>query len=40
MARFQDPGQNFAFEVHQYVDDDFSGTKANCSRGNDAVDAL
>jgi endoglucanase len=40
MARFMDPGKNFAFEVHQYTDDDFSGTKANCSRGNDAVDAL
>ena len=40
MARFDDPGKNFAFEVHQYLDDDFSGTKGNCSRGNDAVDAL
>lgn len=40
MARFDDPGKNFAFEVHQYLDDDFSGTKANCSRADDAVDAL
>jgi endoglucanase len=40
MARFRDPGHNFAFEVHQYLDDDFSGTKPNCSRGNDAVEAL
>jgi endoglucanase len=40
MARFQDPGENFAFEVHQYLDNDFSGTKGNCSRGGDAVKAL
>ncbi|MBL0370533.1 glycoside hydrolase family 5 protein [Rhizobium sp. KVB221] len=40
MARFEDPGKNFAFEVHQYLDDDFSGTKNNCSRSDDAVDAL
>jgi endoglucanase len=40
MARFQDPGKNFAFEVHQYLDDDFSGTKGNCSRGDDAAAAL
>jgi endoglucanase len=40
MARFDDPGKNFAFEVHQYLDDDFSGTKGNCSRADDAVDAL
>ena len=40
MARFEDPAKNFAFEVHQYMDDDFSGTKGNCSRAGDAVDAL
>jgi endoglucanase len=40
MARFKDPGKNFAFEVHQYLDNDFSGTKGNCSRGDDAVNAL
>jgi endoglucanase len=40
MARFKDPGKNFAFEVHQYLDDDFSGTKNNCSRADDAVAAL
>lgn len=40
MARFNDPGKNFAFEVHQYLDDNFSGTKGNCSRGDDAVAAL
>lgn len=37
---FRDPGGNFAFEVHQYFDDDFSGTKGNCSRANDAVLAV
>ena len=35
-----DPGGNYAFEVHQYLDDDFSGTKGNCSRSADAVTAL
>lgn len=40
MARFEDPAKNFAFEVHQYLDDDFSGTKGNCVRADDAVDAL
>lgn len=40
MARFRDPANNFAFEVHQYLDDDFSGTKGDCSRGDDAVKAL
>jgi endoglucanase len=35
-----DPAGNFAFEVHQYLDDDFSGTKGNCSRSADAVTAL
>jgi endoglucanase len=40
MARFSDPANNYAFEVHQYFDDDFSGTKNNCSRGKDAVEAV
>ncbi len=35
-----DPVDNFAFEVHQYFDDDFSGTKENCSRAADAVAAI
>jgi endoglucanase len=37
---FHDPANNFAFEVHQYFDDDFSGTKGNCSRAGDAVAAV
>lgn len=40
LGRFHDPADNFAFEVHQYFDDDFSGTKGNCSRARDAVDAI
>ena len=35
-----DPVDNFAYEVHQYFDDDFSGTKENCSRAKDAVAAI
>ncbi len=35
-----DPVDNFAYEVHQYFDDDFSGTKENCSRATDAVTAI
>lgn len=31
-AGFKDPGDNFAFEFHQYVDSDFSGTKTECPR--------
>lgn len=40
MIGFKDPANRFAFEVHQYLDDDFSGTKGNCSRADDAVQAL
>jgi len=35
-----DPVDNFAYEVHQYFDEDFSGTKENCSRATDAVMAI
>jgi endoglucanase len=35
-----DPGDNYAYEVHQYFDDDFSGTRGNCSRVADAVAAV
>jgi len=37
---FSDPSDNFAFEFHQYMDADFSGTKSTCSRVEDAVSAL
>jgi endoglucanase len=40
MAKFSDPANNFVFEFHQYLDDDFSGTKGNCSRAADAEKAL
>jgi len=40
LKNFHDPGNNFAFEVHQYFDDDFSGAKGNCSRAKDAVAAI
>jgi hypothetical protein len=30
MAGFSDPGGNFVFEIHQYLDDDSSGSKDSC----------
>ncbi|QDG74571.1 glycoside hydrolase family 5 protein [Labrenzia sp. PHM005] len=35
-----DPMDNFAFEIHQYLDVDFSGTNATCPRTGDAISAL
>lgn len=32
-----DPGNNFAFEAHQYLDADGSGTSANCVAGSGAA---
>lgn len=40
MARFVDPAKNFAFEVHQYLDGDYSGTKDNCEGADKAVEAI
>ncbi len=37
---FSDPGDRFAFEFHQYMDADFSGTGATCPRTEDALSAL
>lgn len=31
MADVQDPGNNFAYEIHQYFDADFSGTHGTCT---------
>lgn len=31
MAGFSDPGRNFVFEIHQYLDSDSSGSKEGCS---------
>lgn len=36
----RDPKNNFAFEVHQYLDEDYSGTHDSCPRARDAIDAL
>jgi len=40
MLGVEDPAGNFAYEVHQYLDDDFSGTSPRCARADDAVAAL
>jgi endoglucanase len=40
MIKIEDPAGNFAFEVHQYLDEDFSGTHDTCPRGEDAANAL
>ena len=40
MAGIKDPASNYAYEVHQYLDSDFSGHKGTCSRGADAIKAL
>lgn len=36
MASFVDPGNNFAFEVHQYLDADSSGKNGTCVPGSGA----
>ena len=40
MLGVEDPADNYAYEVHQYLDDDFSGTGEACARADDAVAAL
>lgn len=40
MLGTKDPADNFAFEVHQYLDSNFSGTHATCSRADDALAAI
>ena len=35
-----DPGNNFSYEAHQYLDADFSGTKAQCRNEQIGVRAL
>ncbi|WP_417671699.1 glycoside hydrolase family 5 protein [Roseibium sp.] len=40
MAGLVDPADNFAYEVHQYLDEDFSGTHDTCPQADRAVDAL
>ena len=40
MTKVEDPAGNFAFEVHQYSDSDFSGKNEECSRAADALKAV
>ena len=40
MLGVADPADNYAYEVHQYLDDDFSGRARACTRADDAVRAL
>lgn len=40
MIKVTDPGDNFAYEFHQYLDSDFSGTHDTCPRAADALDAI
>ncbi|MFB9953479.1 glycoside hydrolase family 5 protein [Rhizobium puerariae] len=40
MLGISDPQDNYAYEVHQYADADFSGKNAECSRAMDAVKAI
>ena len=40
MLGIEDPANNYAYEVHQYLDSDFSGTHETCERADDAVTAL
>lgn len=40
LRKVVDPQGRFVFDVHQYLDADFSGTNAGCERAEDAVVAL
>lgn len=40
MLAISDPKDNYAYEFHQYLDEDFSGKNAKCSRAAEAVKAL
>jgi endoglucanase len=40
MLGIADPAENHAYEVHQYLDGDFSGKGETCERADDAVKAL
>lgn len=40
MSGVVDPSGNYAYEVHQYFDVDFSGKNDECSRAADAVQAI
>ncbi|MTI43835.1 endoglucanase [Roseibium hamelinense] len=40
MLETADPAKNFVFEIHQYMDDNFSGTNPSCPRVEDALASL
>jgi endoglucanase len=40
MARVSDPANNFAYEMHQYLDSNYSGTKPNCKSATVGADTL
>lgn len=40
MLNIQDSGNNFAFDVHQYLDADASGTSPNCVNTSIGVERL
>jgi endoglucanase len=40
LRHVSDPAGNFAFEVHQYYDKDFSGTSSSCERARGALTAI
>jgi endoglucanase len=40
MLGITDPANNYAYEVHQYLDADFSGKNVECSRAADAMKAI
>jgi endoglucanase len=40
LLAIRDPGNNYAFEVHQYLDSDFSGTNPACNSRTAGADAM
>lgn len=40
MVNIKDPADNYAYEVHQYLDSNFSGTHATCEKAKEAVAAI
>lgn len=40
MRGVTDPLNHFGFDIHQYLDDDYSGTKTACTKADEAIAAL
>ncbi len=40
MGKVEDPTGNYAYELHQYLDADFSGKNEECTRAADAIKAI